>query len=90
MVIIHLPIIILLIPFIRLGTYVNNNPHPAAGAAATTIGLLLIHGCSIILQKRKHEITAMVGHEGSHYAYEGLSWKWHKLFYQFCAGIKCC
>ncbi len=59
-------------PSYSLGTYVNNNTL-GSRASGNNDWISLNTRVQYNFKIDKHDITAMVGHEGSHYAYEGLS-----------------
>ncbi len=59
-------------PSYSLGTYVNNNTLGSRGSS-NNYWLSLNTRVQYDFKIDKHAITAMVGHEGSHYYYEGLS-----------------
>ena len=59
-------------PSYSLGTYVNNNTL-GSRASSNNYWLSLTTRVQYDFKIDKHQITAMVGHEGSHYAYQGLN-----------------
>ena len=59
-------------PSYSLGTYVNNNTLGSRGSGNNS-WLSVNTRVQYNFQIDKHDITAMVGHEGTHYTYEGVS-----------------
>ena len=59
-------------PSYSLGTYVNNNTLGSRGSGNNS-WLSVNTRVQYNFKIDKHDITAMVGHEGSHYTYEGVS-----------------
>lgn len=60
-------------PFYRLGQYYQSSPTSGSRASGNNYWLSLNTRVQYDFNVQKHSITAMVGHEGTYYAYQGLS-----------------